>query len=137
MRNAHGLKIASWLVAATGFSVLSSANENGKVQVLTEWPYSDGPLRVDCREIPITGGGFGGAIQSCEERLSLFALFNCYPMKKEHLEAYCPAWEGLDADIDWETVSDLIDARREEIERKRHELQRQSEEYQQREADDP
>lgn len=83
----------------------------GKVRIITEWKDDELPIRVDCQNIPIVGGGIGGASQSCEARLSLYATFSCFPTKKEDVEASCPEWNGLKADVDWDRVAQLIDAR--------------------------
>ncbi len=82
----------------------------------------DSGLTTDCSRLPIVGDGFGGAYLSCEERLSLYASFRCIPDRKEEIEASCPDWEGLKADIDWEAVDRLIDEREDEAKRKSLEL---------------
>ena len=102
----------------------AAAEETRQIRILTEWTEDDGPIRVDCGAIPITGDGFGGGKLSCEDRLSLYALFNCYPMKKEEVEESCPDWKGLEAAIDWQAVAELIDARGADREQERREIER-------------
>lgn len=85
------------------------ADEKGKIRVVTEWKEDEQPIRVDCQNLGMAGDGIGGANLSCSDRLSLYATFSCFPMKKEVVEATCPGWEGLNADIDWERVAELID----------------------------
>jgi hypothetical protein len=87
------------------------ADENSKIKVVTDWSEDEQPIRVDCHNLGMTGDGIGGAHLSCSDRLSLYATFSCFPMKKEVVETTCPEWEGLEADIDWERVSELIDIR--------------------------
>ena len=94
-----------WLLAACGLSGVSAADEHKDIRILTGWTQANGLIRVDCGEIPIIGGGFGGSVQRCEERLSLYALFNCFPMKREYVEAHCPDRVRLMADVDWSKVA--------------------------------
>jgi len=126
-----------WLSLLAMFCIVgvSAADEKEGVRTLTEWTEDDGPLRVDCGTIPIVGGGFGGATQSCEEQLSLYALFNCFPMKREAVEESCPDWKGLQADVDWRRVAQLIDARAAEKEAVEQRLERQAIEYREREKE--
>ena len=98
------------IVCATAlFQQAGWASDTGKIRVITEWTEDEQPIRVDCWNLEIIGNGFGGAQLSCGDRLSLYALFNCFPMKLCALEAACPDWEGLGADIDWQRVAELID----------------------------
>ena len=102
------------------------ADDKGKIRVVTEWSKDEQPIRVDCHDLGMTGDGIGGANLSCSDRLSLYATFSCFPMKKEVVEATCPEWEGLKADIDWDRVAQLIDVqtaeRAAEEERKKREF---------------
>lgn len=102
------------------------ADDKGKVKVITDWTEDEQPIRVDCHNLPIIGGGIGGANQDCAARLSLYATFSCFPMNKESVEASCPEWEGLKADIDWSRVAELIDAAADEEDKKRRELMQES-----------
>ena len=90
---------------------------------------SDSAIMVDCSEIPISGDGFGGAYLNCADRLSLYALFSCYPMARETVEARCPEWEGLHDDtIDWARVAELIGEEGARQEAKMLELEKKLEE---------
>lgn len=111
------LILASGVVEET-----ARADDSGKVKVITDWTEDEQPIRVDCENLGISGTGFGGSQLSCMERLSLYATFSCFPAKKEDVEAKCPEWEGLKADIDWERVAELIDARVDEEEKTTREL---------------
>ncbi len=114
------------ILASGGLEDTARADDKGKVKVIADWTEDEQPIRVDCHNLGISGGGIGGAQSSCADRLSLYATFSCFPMKKEDVEATCPEWAGLKADIDWERVAELIDARTDEAEEKRHELVPQS-----------
>ena len=93
------------------FQDTTRAEPEDKIQVLTEWTEDEQPIRVDCHNLGMTGDGIGGEHLSCSDRLSLYATFSCFPMKKAAVEATCPEWEGLEVAIDWERVAELIDAR--------------------------
>jgi hypothetical protein len=100
------------MISATGLLLQTAwADDKGKVQVITDWTEDEQPIRIDCHDLPIVGNGIGGAQLSCADRLSLYSLFSCYPMKKDVVEAFCPEWEGLKADVDWDQVAELIDIR--------------------------
>jgi hypothetical protein len=86
------------------------ADNESKIKVVTDWREDEQPIRVDCHNLGMHGDGICGQYLSCSDRLSLYATFSCFPMKKEVVETTCPEWEGLQADIDWARVAELVDA---------------------------
>ena len=99
------------LILAYGLLGNTARAENtSKIKVITDWREDEQPIRVDCHNIGMTGDGIGGQYLSCSDRLSLYATFSCFPMKKEIVETMCPEWAGLQADIDWKRVAELVDA---------------------------
>ena len=119
------------LILASGlFERTVRADDEGEIKVITDWTEDDQPIRVDCSNLPIVGGGFGGAQLSCADRLTLYATLSCFPMKKEDVKEMCPEWEGLKADIDWGRVAELVDARADEEKKKKHEFEQRMRERQ-------
>ena len=131
-------KIYAALLAVTFLihQIALADDEDNNVRVLTEWTEDEQPVRVDCHNLGITGNGFGGAHISCGERLSLYAKFNCFPMKRESVEGMCPDWEGLQWDVDWERVAELIDARAAAQEERQAHLERLAREREERTSTD-
>ncbi len=122
MRFVDAFLCCSFILALCAIDSTARAEDENKIKVITDWSDDERPIRVDCENIGIMGDGFGGAQLSCSDRLSLYATFSCFPMKKEQVEASCPNWEGLNASIDWERVAKLIDARADEEAEKKRQL---------------
>jgi hypothetical protein len=114
-----------WILLSCLFVTTSWADDEERVKVVTDWTDAEQPLRVDCHNLPIIADGIGGAKLSCSDRLSLYADFNCFPMKKDVVEEMCPEWQGLEAGIDWERVAELIDAQADEEKNKMRALEQE------------
>lgn len=60
MRSRYVIQIL--LILALGsLGETAKTNDESKIKVIKDWTEDGRPIRVDCRNLPIVGGGFGGA----------------------------------------------------------------------------